>query len=130
MHTMHSVQVKEGKKAGMVSQKYTTSAREQIWNLLLGPNVGGWSENQSFESCFGFFKVRRVLYKTKERGALMSKRAIVADCYFVFVWTSALKIVIINLLANACKRLLSNYLFNRVLINIYHSWSEMIRVHC
>jgi hypothetical protein len=97
---MHSVQVKEGKKAGMVSQKYTTSAREQIWNLLLGPNVGGWSE--SFESCFGFFKVRRVLYKTKERGALMSKRAIVADYYFVSVWTSALKIVIINLLAREC----------------------------
>lgn len=29
MHTMHSVQVKEGKKAGMVSEKYTTTAREQ-----------------------------------------------------------------------------------------------------
>jgi hypothetical protein len=32
----------------------------------------------------------------------MSKRAIVADYYFVSVWTSALKIVIINLLAREC----------------------------
>ena len=77
--TRHNVQVK---KPSMAPRKYTTSAREQIWNLLLDRM---WVGVVNFE---GFLE-----YKNKVLSALSNIGIMSADYYFVFVRISASKIL-------------------------------------